>query len=214
MLRRYVRNHTTVLLLLAATPAICRAQTSSAVIAVQQTLLAHVGTSGLPGDLTAQGQLSDQSGTRPLRIFIKGKDKIRYEVGTGGGTTTTIYTAGAAWTGTSTAMKPLPDHVALHRAVEVPFFDVIADAGDARFKAQDFGLEQVGAAHLRHFSLRMADATPTKRFLNRPLDEDVDIFIDPATNIIVRSRRMKAATESMDFRVPWITDFSDYRVIN
>src|SRR2546425_13351073 len=104
--------------LLAATPAICQAQASSAVIAVQQTLLAHVDTSGLPGDLTAQGQLSDPSGTRPLRIFIKGKDRIRYEVGSGGGTTTTIYSGGAAWTGTSTAMKSLPDHVALHRAVE------------------------------------------------------------------------------------------------
>ena len=61
--------------------------------------------------------------------------------------------------------------------------------------------------------MRLSDPTPQQRFLNRPLHEDVDLFIDQSTNLIVRSQRMQAADNSLDFRVPWVLDFSDYRQV-
>src|SRR5882672_3177796 len=41
---------------------------------LQQSLGAQVGTAGLPSDLVIEGQLIDASGTRPLRMQVKGKD--------------------------------------------------------------------------------------------------------------------------------------------
>src|SRR5438067_694884 len=111
MKRRYLLSLTVGLLLLMPTPFGWAQDPSLA--AVQQILLSHVGTVGLPQDITIQAQFSDGGNNQPLRILIKGKTKVRYELGTGARTTISTYNAGAAWTGSATAMKALPQHIAL-----------------------------------------------------------------------------------------------------
>ena len=81
---------------------------------VRQILRAHVGAGSLPADLTIQGQITDRSSTRPLRIQIQGTDKARYEVGAGTQTVVSILNGRSAWTGSATSLKALPEHAALH----------------------------------------------------------------------------------------------------
>ena len=190
------------------------AQSTTGVTLVRQTLQAQVGTASLPADLTMVGQITDKSGTRPLRIQIKGRDKARYEVGTGNQTIVSILNGRSSWTGSATSLKAVPEHAAVHRPAEIPFLDVIVEVDNARFKAKDLGLDRVGVANLRHVAARLSDPTPQQRFLNRPLDEVVDLFIDPGTNLVVRSQRLLTADDSMDFRVPLVRNFSDYRVVS
>ena len=191
------------------------AQTPAPETVLRQSLAAHAGAQGLPADLTIQGQVTDTSGTRALRMRVKGKDKLRYELGVTSRLTVSIFNAGAGWTGPETNLKPVFEHAAvLRRAVEVPFLDVTADVGDSRFRARDLGQKRIGTATVHHFALRLIDPIPVeRRFLRRPLHQDMEIFIDASTNLIVRTQRMQAADNSMDFRVPVILDFSDYRQV-
>jgi len=77
------------------------------------------------------------------------------------------------------------------------------------------GEEAAGGGTVLHFAVHFTDPVPSqKRFLQRALNEDVDFFVDARTNLIVRSQRLQMANDSMDFRMPSILDFSDYRQIN
>jgi hypothetical protein len=214
MLQRLITQFGTMLVLTFCLPGLGIAQSAATAALVRQTLQAHRGAGNLPADLTIQGQVTDKSGTRPLRIQIKGADKVRYELGSGTRTVVSIFNGRSGWTGSPTTLKALPEHAATHRAAQIPFLDVITEIGNARFKAFDRGLERVGQSTLRHIAIRVNDPKPQQRFLNRALNEEVEIFIDPGTNLIIRSQRMLAADNSMDFRVPSILDFSDYRVVN
>ena len=104
-------------------------------------------------------------------------------------------------------------HAAMRRPIELPFFDLIAEVGNPRLISNFVGPEIIGGRTANHFLLRLPDATPDKRFLRRPLNEEVEFFADAATGLIVRSRRMQAADNDVDFRVPSIFDFSDYRQV-
>src|SRR5882762_5197587 len=190
------------------------AQTAVPETILQQVLLAHVGAGGLPTTLVIEGQLTDASGMRPLRMQVKGKDKIRYELGLTPRQTVSIYSAGAGWTGSNANVKPFPPHAAVRRPMELPFLDVIDELGDPRLTARYLGPKVIGQTNVHHLVLRLRDPVPrAQRFLNRPLDEEVEFFIDVTTNLIVRSQRMQAADNSMDFRVPSVLDFSDYRQV-
>ena len=213
MLKQLILRSATILVLTFCVSAPGIAQPAATAALVRQIQQAHGGAGNLPADLTIQGQITDKAGTRPLRIQIKGTDKVRYEAGTGARTVVSIFNGRSGWTGSPTSLKALPEHAAVHRAAEIPFLDVITEAGNARFKAFDRGLERVGQSTLRHLAIRLSDPKPQQRFLNRALHEDVEVFIDPGTNLIVRSQRLLAADNSMDFRVPSILDFSDYRVV-
>ena len=50
---------------------------------------------------------------------LKGKDKIRYELGTGPKTAISIYNGGSASVG-----KPISAHASVRRAMEIPFLDL------------------------------------------------------------------------------------------
>jgi hypothetical protein len=190
------------------------AQTVTTESVLRQALMAHVGPGGLPADLLIQGQLTNASDTRPLRMQVKGKDKIRYELGLTARQTVSIYNAGSGWAGSNANVKPVAPYVALRRPMELPFLDVIDELGDPRLTARYIGLKVIGQTSVHHIALRLSDPAPrSQRFLNRPLDEEVELFIDVATNLIVRSQRMQVADNSMDFRVPSILDFSDYRQV-
>src|SRR5438477_10916379 len=63
-----------------------------------QTVLARLAPGGiLPNDMVLTGQLTDASGTQPFRITIKGKDRMKYEVGTGSALITMTLSRGAGW---------------------------------------------------------------------------------------------------------------------
>src|SRR5262245_66400331 len=84
-----------------------RAQTVSPEAMVQQILASHIGPSGLPSDFVIQGQVTDASATKSLRIQVKGKDKIRYEQTQSGRTAISMFNAGTGWSGVATDLKPL-----------------------------------------------------------------------------------------------------------
>src|SRR5207248_6385323 len=63
-------------------------------------------------------------------------------------------------------------------------------------------------------SIRTRDAHPEKRFLKRPLEEAVDFFIDTTSFLILRSERLRPTEENMDFLIPSVLEFSDYRTVN
>jgi len=83
------------ILLLGASSLPCLAQTPMTLL--QQAQAAHVrGT--MPADITITGTTTDERGVAsPLTIAIKGKDKIRYEVGTGATKVITIFNSNQGW---------------------------------------------------------------------------------------------------------------------
>ena len=91
MLKRLTLRFATILVLTFCGPAPGMAQSAAAAALVRQTLQGHIGTGTLPADLTILGQVTDKSGTRPLRIQIKGTGKVRYEVGAGTRTVVSIF---------------------------------------------------------------------------------------------------------------------------
>ena len=192
-----------------------RAQTMSPEAMVGQILATHIGPSGLPSDFLIQGQVTDAIGTRSLRMQVKGKDKIRYEQTQSGQTLVSIFNAGTAWAGATTGLKPLMEHASARRPIELPFLDVIGELGNPYWKVRYIGEEAAGGGTVLHFAVHFTDPVPSqKRFLRRALNEDVDFFVDARTNLIVRSQRLQMANDSMDFRVPSLLDFSDYRQVN
>jgi hypothetical protein len=181
---------------------------------LRQILRSHVGPGTLPSDFVLQGQIIDRSGTHSLRMQVKGKHQIRYEQTQGTRTTVSIFNAGAAWSGPAGVLKPLMEHASVRRPMELPFLDLISEIGDPRLKVRYVGTESLASRTVLHFVLRYVDTAGQKRFLNRALDEEVEFFADATTGLIVRSQRMQAANDSMDFRVPSVLDFSDYRQVH
>src|ERR1051326_9256871 len=203
------------LLLSGVTRGLSSAQTMSPVDMIRQTLNTHIGPNGLPSDFVIQGQVTDRSGTQSLRMTVKGKNQIRYELTQGKRTNVTIYNAGTACAGPSTSLKPLMEHAAVHRPFEIPFLDVIINVGNPYWNVRYIGSEALGSQTVLHFAVHYRDSVPPQqRFLNRPLNEDAEFFVDAQTSLIVRSQRMQVANDSMDFHVPSILDFSDYRQVS
>jgi len=137
-----------------------RAQTMSPEAMVGQILATHIGPSGLPSDFLIQGQVTDATGTRSLRMQVKGKDKIRYEQPQGTKTNIAIYNAGLAWAGPAGSLKPLFQFAAVRRPMELPFLDVIVDIGDPHWKARYIGQEALGSATVLHFAVHFSDPIP------------------------------------------------------
>ena len=113
-----------------------RAQTMSPEAMVGQILATHIGPSGLPSDFLIQGQVTDATGTRSLRMQVKGKDKIRYEQTQSGQTLVSIFNAGTAWASATTGLKPLMEHASARRPIELPFLDVIGELGNPYWKVR------------------------------------------------------------------------------
>src|SRR5437867_590985 len=121
-----------------------RAQTMSPEAMVGQILAAHIGPNGLPTDFVLQGQVTSGSNTYSLRMTVKGKNQIRYEQTQGTRTSLSIFNAGTAWTGSVGSLKPVMQHAAIRRPIEIPFLDILIDVGAPRWTVRYLGTETLG----------------------------------------------------------------------
>jgi hypothetical protein len=191
------------------------AQTEPPEKMIRQILATHMGPNALPADFVIQAQATDASGPHSLRIEVKGKNQIRLEATQGTNSSISIYNAGEAWTGTTGNLKSLMAFASQRRPMELPFLDLVSDVGDPHWSVRYIGPETLGTEAVLHFTVHFADPVPIeKRLFHRPLHEDAEFFVDAKTNLIVRSQRLQPANDSMDFRVPFVMDFSDYRPVN
>jgi hypothetical protein len=181
--------------------------------AVQAVLARLAPNKQLPADLILTGQVTDPTGgVLPFKITIKGKDNVRYEVGTGSALVTTILSKGA---GSRQAggklVELLQPYSAMQRPALVPFFDLLAEADTPTLQVTDRGAVSLGSLGARRYTMKLPDPAPRTRLYARPLDEEVDLYIDPSSSLVMRSERWLMAENSMDVRFRASTDFADYR---
>jgi hypothetical protein len=166
----------------------------------------------IPGDLIITGQFTDPSGVnQPFRITTKGSDQALYETGTGPSVKTTTTSKGYGWNVIGGKFTPLQPFTAMQRPIFVPFLDLLAEADNPNLQATDRGTFLVGNLATHLYTLRLPDPAPSTHVVGRPLDEETDFYVDPATSLIVRSTRFRMAENSMNVRVQLVTDFADYR---
>lgn len=182
--------------------------------AVQAVLARLAPNKQLPADVILTGKLTDPSGAvQPFRITIKGKDKVRYEIGAGSSLETTILSKGAGSRQAGGKLELLQPYSAIQRPALVPFLDLLAEADTPTLQVTDRGAASLGPVSTRRYTLKLPDPAPRQRMYGRPLDEEVDFYIDPVSGLVVRSERWLMAENSMDVRFRAITDFADYRSV-
>lgn len=187
----------------------------SPVAILQQTLRAHLGAGPALQDLMIHAEITNGQGVKtPIRIYVKGSDRIRSEIGESSPRRITIFNRGQGWRGVGTALKPIPPHAVQRRPAFMPFLDLITEVDNPRAQIIDHGQQPSGASTTRHLVVRLPDPAPKERFLGRALDQQVDFFIDSRTSLVVRSQRYYRTEENMDLLVPAIVDYSDYRIVS
>jgi hypothetical protein len=167
----------------------------------------------LPADLILTGQLAQSSGVVPFRITIKGKDQVRYEIGSGASQVVTTHFKGVAWREGGGKRQMLEPYTAVQRATLLPFLDLLGEADAPSLQVTDRGLFSLGAASARRFTLKLPDPSPKTRMFGRALDEETDFYMDAATGLVLRSERWLLAENSMNVRFRAITEFADYRLV-
>jgi hypothetical protein len=182
------------------------------------TLLQQVRTSnaqtGLPTDVTLIGTLTDQDGkVQSIQIQIKGKDKIRYDIGTGKDRRVTIFNANEGWTIVGKHLQALPPHASVRRPSLIPVLDLLTELENPKLLAADQGLKVVGTQTMRQVTLLLPDQRGKERALGRKLDETVEFYFDPTTMLILRTVSVQRTHEDMDAMVSSILDFSNYQRI-
>jgi len=181
------------------------------------TLLQRVKTANvrgaLPQDVTISGTLTDDSGnTQPIQMQIKGKDKIRTEIGTGKTRRITIFNGNQGWTQVGDQLQALPQHASVRRPSLIPMLDLLSEIDSPQLIAADRGLKAIGQQNARQISLTLPDPATVRAF-GRKLDENLEVFIDPVSMLVVRTERLNRSMENMDFLIPSVLEFSDYRVV-
>jgi hypothetical protein len=200
---------TTLAALMAAVPAL--AQTSRTLL--RGFLERHVPGNIFPNDLTLTGEVTDWSGrVQPVRILIKGKDQIRYEFGTGASAIITVYGKGGGWAQRNGKRQFLEPHSAQRPAV-VPFLDLLSDIDANDLQITERGAATLGGVTLQRFTLKLPDRTPNVRAFRRPLDEEVDVYLNPQTGLVARAERTLTANNDMNLHARSSSDFSDYRMV-
>ena len=165
----------------------------------------------LPTDVTLRGTVTDEFGTaKPLLVRIKGTDKIRFEIGTGPNRRVTVFNANEGWTQVGTKLQALPQHSSVRRPSLIPILDLVGEASNPRLQVVDRGMKSIGQRTVQQVSLSLPDLQTTRSF-GRKLDENLDVFIDPSTLLVVRTQRFLRSQENMDLPVPSVLEFSDYR---
>lgn len=186
----------------------------NSVALLQQALKANLDGGSFPQDVTILAdQTDDRGATQPVRIQVKGKDRIRYEIGAGRSLRTTIFAAGAGWSIVNAKSQQLETHSALRRPTFLPFLDLIADVDRPRMEIAYQGFAPLGGVSAHKFTLTIRDSNPRQRMFGMALDESVQFFMDTTTLLILRSVRMRAAENDMNFRQPSVLEFSDYRKV-
>jgi hypothetical protein len=166
----------------------------------------------LPADLTIEGTVIDAKGVKQIRILIKDRRKIRYELGAGPTLQITIFDNNQGWSIQGTRIQALQDHTSIRRPTIIPIFDLLAELENARLIGVDHGIKVRGSQAARHVTLTLPDSVQPRPF-GRRLDETVDFFFDPVTFQVVRTERVRRSEENMDLQIPSILEFSDYRLV-
>jgi hypothetical protein len=179
-----------------------------------QTVLARLAPNKqLPTDLILTGQVTDAVSTQPFRITTKGKDQVRYEIGTTPTLVTTTQTKGSGWTETGKKVTLLQPYAAVRRPALVPFLDLLAEADNQRLQVTDRGTFSIGNVLTRRFTLKLPDLTPDVRLFRRPLDEETDVYVDPASSLVVRAESWIAADNNPDAKARNVWEFADYQTV-
>jgi len=197
------------------TQGVLDASAQDARTSIQNALGRLVPNRQLPVDLTLTGQLTDAAGVvQPFRFTMKGKDRVRFESGTGAALVTTTQSRGAGWTESGGKVRLLPSYSAIRRPGVVPFFDLLSEADTPNLQITDKGTFSIGGVVTRRFSLKLPDPTPDIRMFRRALDEEIDIYIDVTTQLVVRSESWMRADNNPDARLQTVWEFGDYRTIS
>jgi len=181
---------------------------------LQQVRTANAQT-GLPSDVTLMGTLTDQTGkVQSLQVQIKGKDKIRYDIGSGKDRRVTIFNANDGWTIVGKKIEALPPHASVRRPSLIPVLDLLTELANPKLLATDQGLKVIGPQTVRQLTLLLPDQRVKERALGRKLDETVEFYFDPTTLLVLRTVSVQRTHEDMDAMVSSILDFSNYQRIN
>ncbi len=168
---------------------------------------------GLPKDVTLTGTVRDHTGkTQSVEILIKGKDKMRFTAGAGKEQRITIYNRNEGWIVVDKKIQALQEHSSVRRPTIIPALDLLVEMDSPKLIANDQGFKSIGPQSVRHVMLSLPDPA-SKRSFGRKLDENLDVYFDPATMLVVRTQRLRRAEENMDYQVPSIMEFSDYRMV-
>lgn len=166
-----------------------------------------------PVDVLLEGTLTHEKGSQPIRILIKDRDKMRYEIGAEPDLVVTIFNSNRGWTIQGKRVRELPQHSSVRRPTLIPALDLISEVNNPALQTTNQGLKARGQQTAYHVSLVLPD-TAEQRFLGRKLDETLEVFIDPATSLVVRTERLRRTQENMDLQIPSALDFGDYRLVD
>lgn len=203
-----MRHRILIVLYLVLTPSLIWGQSGLGLL--QQSLRTQLGNGRLPSDVVVNGQITDSKGsTKPFRMIAKGSDKVRYE----NGGRITVFAGGGGWMQTAGKVEVLPAHAAARRVEMIPFLDLAGEADNTLLEVSAVQAAVLGGQTVQRLTLVMRDREKDRREFRHALDEQANVYLDPATLLIVRSERMVTAANNMDTRFPSTLDFSDYRNI-
>lgn len=182
---------------------------SSALRAVLQN---NLGRGGFPNDIAMTGDLTQAGGqAQPIQILIKGKDRMRFEIGSGRDMQVTIFSRESASRTSSNAVDRMGPQTGLRRPTIIPALDLLSEMDNPRIEIQSGGSVALGGIAAYQYRLRLLDSWGSRRPFRRPLDEEVDVFVDAASGLILRTDRLRTAENDLDLKVPSVLQFSDYR---
>lgn len=194
-------------------PLLTHAQEPSALL--RSSLETNLGGTKFPSDLVLEGQLTDSTGTvKPIRVFIKNRDMMRYEVGTGDDARVTLFDRGQAWSiDAAGASRKLKARTAARRPALIPALDLMAELQNPGLELADHGLMTLGTMQARRLTLGLKDDQPEGRPFGRHLDDEMTVYIETSTHLVVRTERTRYADNNIDLGVPSVLEFSDYREV-
>jgi hypothetical protein len=204
----------TAALLITTTPAFSQAVAPQATRQLLQRIAqTHLG-SVVVKDILAIGEGITPSGKRhPVRFYAQGSKTLRIEHGTGSAQSVSVFSNGSAWESRSGKTQDLPGHVAEQRVRVFPFLDLLSEWNNPDLEVVKSETTTIGNVLAYHIQLRVKDSKRLRPF-GRPLDDEADFYINTQTLLIMRSVRMLRAVNDMDFRIPSVMDFADYRNVN
>lgn len=179
---------------------------------LEQALTAHL-RGGPVASITASGQLTTTTGSSPITIQARGNDTFRIEQGTGASMRVRVSANGAAWAGSRDKLDAVPPRIGVRRPSMFPFLDLVSEARNPRAVLTYRGVVTLPTGTAYRISIRLPDEQATEREYRKGLDEELDVYLDVATFVIVRTDRPVMAAESSEFRTFSIMQFSDFRLV-
>jgi hypothetical protein len=178
-----------------------------------QVLQAHVGTTVVTDIEATSNRTGSDGRRRTTKYLLQGSKNMRVEHGEGSEQSVSVHTDTEAWQTRQGKVVSIPEHAASPRNRLFPFLDLIAEFRNPNLEIVSKGMTSIDARETYHVQLRLKDTKPNRIF-GIALDEEVDFYIDAQTLLIVRSERFLRSIDDMTFRVPLVSEFSDYRRVN